>query len=114
MAICNGTDSFRGSIPNGFFCAGSLDGTRDACFGDSGGGLICSGQIAGIVSFGFGCARINFPGAYVDVASYNRKNRNLVLLILHKFPLIFIDWIQDCLQSTVPHDEIPRPPLQAK
>lgn len=37
------------------------------------GGLICHGQIAGIVSFGFGCARINFPGAYVDVAAYNRK-----------------------------------------
>jgi len=29
MQRCNGTDSFRGSIPNGFFCAGTMEGGRD-------------------------------------------------------------------------------------
>lgn len=75
LAQCNLT--FQGTIPLGHFCAGTLDGMRDACFGDSGGGLICSGQIAGIVSFGFGCGRPRFPGVYVDVAQFNRKLRFL-------------------------------------
>lgn len=74
----------------GHICAGVLDGSRDACFGDSGGALICEGQISGVVSFGFGCARRNFPGAYVDVAQYNH-------------------WIQECMASTVAHENIPQP-----
>lgn len=73
QAACNNT--FRGSIPHGHFCAGSLDGTRDACFGDSGGALICNGQASGIVSFGFGCARVGFPGAYVDISEFNRESK---------------------------------------
>lgn len=62
MGFCNGTQSYHGTVPIGTLCAGAIDGSRDACFGDSGGGLICNGQIAGIVSFGFGCGRRNFPG----------------------------------------------------
>lgn len=90
MNFCNGSQSYHGSIPPNFICAGTLDGSRDACFGDSGGGLICNNQIAGIVSFGFGCGRRNFPGAYADVSQFN-------------------SWIQECLASNVPHEELPRP-----
>lgn len=90
MEFCNGTQSFHGSIPIGFICAGSPDGSRDACFGDSGGGLICNGAIAGIVSFGFGCGRRNFPGAYIDVSQWNH-------------------WIQECLSWDGPPEAIPRP-----
>ena len=92
LDFCNGSLSFHGAIPHGTFCAGSLDGSRDACFGDSGGGLMCSGQIAGIVSFGFGCGRRNFPGAYVDVSQFNH-------------------WIQESLAWDGPNQEIPRPPV---
>lgn len=49
-------------------CAG-LSG-RDACEGDSGGGLICDGQLAGIVSWGNGCGDDHYPGVYADVRVY--------------------------------------------
>lgn len=47
MNFCNGSNSYNGRIPTNFLCAGSMDGSRDACFGDSGGGLMCQNQIAG-------------------------------------------------------------------
>lgn len=39
--------------------------------GDSGGGLICDNLLAGVVSFGNGCALPNYPGIYTDVSVYN-------------------------------------------
>ena len=59
--------------------------------GDSGGGLVCNNQVAGVVSFGYGCGRRNFPGAYADVAQYAA-------------------FIQNALTSNLPHEEIPTPP----
>ncbi|KAG5674021.1 hypothetical protein PVAND_004013 [Polypedilum vanderplanki] len=93
IEFCNGTNSYNGNIPTFSFCAGTVDGSRDACFGDSGGGLICNNQIAGVVSFGFGCGRRNFPGVYVAVSPFNL-------------------WIQECINSNLPHEEIPRPPVR--
>ncbi|ENN83297.1 hypothetical protein YQE_00344, partial [Dendroctonus ponderosae] len=48
-------------------CAGSPYGGRDACQGDSGGPLIVDNVLIGIVSWGAGCARPNFPGVYANV-----------------------------------------------
>lgn len=68
--ICNGTSSYNGFIKNGMFCAGDVQGYRDACQGDSGGPLVCNGQLAGIVSNGKDCGLAAYPGIYADVAYY--------------------------------------------
>ncbi|XP_017889338.1 trypsin-3-like [Ceratina calcarata] len=57
-------------FPMGMMCAGYEDGHKDACQGDSGGGMICNGVLAGVVSGGYGCARPGYPGIYSDVYYY--------------------------------------------
>lgn len=51
-------------------CAGR--GGRDACTGDSGGPLVVRGKLAGVVSFGRGCARPDEPGVYTRLANYRQ------------------------------------------
>ncbi|CAG9764483.1 unnamed protein product [Ceutorhynchus assimilis] len=51
-------------------CAGLTEGGRDSCQGDSGGPLVVNGKLAGIVSFGGGCARPGVPGVYASVPGY--------------------------------------------
>ncbi|XP_047427796.1 transmembrane protease serine 9-like [Mugil cephalus] len=64
-----------GSITDNMVCAGLREGGRDSCQGDSGGPLVIKQNNlwiqAGIVSFGIGCARPNFPGVYTRVSQYN-------------------------------------------
>ncbi|KAI4459622.1 polyserase-related [Holotrichia oblita] len=55
------------NITDSMLCAGYTVGGRDACQGDSGGPLTANGQLIGIVSWGEGCARANFPGVYASV-----------------------------------------------
>uniref|UniRef100_A0A182Y362 Peptidase S1 domain-containing protein n=1 Tax=Anopheles stephensi TaxID=30069 RepID=A0A182Y362_ANOST len=59
-------------VPGGTFCAGSFAGGVDACQGDSGGPLVCDGTLYGVVSFGWGCGRSQFPGVYTDVFVHRR------------------------------------------
>ena len=55
-------------LPPGQVCAVSENGGKDACQGDSGGPLVINGRLAGIVSWGIGCAEKNHPGVYTEVA----------------------------------------------
>lgn len=49
-------------------CAG-VEG-RDSCDGDSGGPAVYKNQLVGIISWGMGCGRPEFPGVYTLVSKY--------------------------------------------
>ncbi|XP_037916198.1 trypsin delta-like [Hermetia illucens] len=59
----------EGKIYPNMICAGDDIGGKDACQGDSGGPLTVGGTLVGIVSWGYGCARPDYPGVYVRVAN---------------------------------------------
>ncbi|CAD7089403.1 unnamed protein product [Hermetia illucens] len=54
----------------GMICAFYPGGGKDACQGDSGGPMVVGDKQIGIVSWGQGCARAEYPGVYTDVAYY--------------------------------------------
>ncbi|XP_044262847.1 serine proteinase stubble isoform X1 [Tribolium madens] len=62
-------------IPDIFLCAGHENGGRDSCQGDSGGPLQVKGKdghyfLAGIISWGIGCAEANLPGVCTRISKF--------------------------------------------
>lgn len=95
---CNDRVAYNGTVKDEMVCAGFAGEPRDSCQGDSGGPLTVSVQgkrrLAGVVSWGEGCARPNRYGVYTRAARY-------------------VGWIADCqgkkstcytLQTTTTND----------
>lgn len=65
---------YGNSITAGSLCAGYAEGGKDTCQGDSGGPLVLptatGWELAGITSFGNGCAQPGFYGVYTRVAAF--------------------------------------------
>ena len=64
------------AVTGSMLCAG--DTGKDACQGDSGGPLVCSSHndgnfdlLCGLVSWGLGCGRENYPGVYTELAYFS-------------------------------------------
>ncbi|MCG7985260.1 MAG: trypsin-like serine protease [Candidatus Thiodiazotropha lotti] len=77
QCVVNYLDNDGTEITDNMICAGSTDGTKDSCNGDSGGPLMAlDGEnklnLLGIVSFGSieGCANASLPGVYTRVSRY--------------------------------------------
>ncbi|XP_015399937.1 coagulation factor VII [Panthera tigris] len=70
------------AITENMFCAGYLDGSKDACKGDSGGPHATRFQgtwyLTGIVSWGEGCAAEGHFGVYTRVSQYIEWLRRLM------------------------------------
>ncbi|CAD0198687.1 unnamed protein product [Chrysodeixis includens] len=64
---CNRLVGNGNGITTRMFCAGLPEGGKDTCQGDSGGPAVVNSLLAGVTSFGYGCARANSPGVYTRI-----------------------------------------------
>ncbi|ALC38837.1 CG31954 [Drosophila busckii] len=68
--LCGEKYKQYGGVTERMICAGYLEeGGKDACQGDSGGPMVNeAGVLVGVVSWGYGCAKPQYPGVYARVA----------------------------------------------
>ncbi len=71
---CNSSIAYNGRITANMLCAGYSSGGKDSCQGDSGGPFVVpngsSWKLAGVVSWGDGCAAANKYGVYVRLNNF--------------------------------------------
>ncbi|QNP69400.1 serine protease [Streptomyces roseirectus] len=69
----SGCGSAYGSdfVRSDMVCAGYTSGGTDSCQGDSGGPLLIGGVLAGITSWGEGCAKAGYPGVYTRLTTFS-------------------------------------------
>ncbi|KAF6376175.1 coagulation factor VII [Rhinolophus ferrumequinum] len=83
-------------VTENMFCAGYLDGSKDACKGDSGGPHATKFQstwyLTGIVSWGVGCAAKGHIGVYTRVSQYT-------------------EWLHKLMSSKAPSEGLLRAPF---
>ncbi|XP_067131368.1 testisin-like [Centruroides vittatus] len=76
------SSTYRISVSNKHVCAGTLQGGKGTCKGDSGGPLTCVKNhrhyLIGLTSFGSNCAKPNFPDVYTNVAVYLNWIRSIM------------------------------------
>ncbi|XP_013175875.1 PREDICTED: trypsin CFT-1-like [Papilio xuthus] len=71
QATCRQRYAERREVTGNMLCSGWLDvGGRDQCQGDSGGPLIHNNVVVGVCSWGYECARAEYPGVNTRVSSY--------------------------------------------
>ena len=58
-------------VKSDMVCAGYTSGGVDTCQGDSGGPLLVGGVLAGITSWGEGCAEAGYPGVYTRLTTFS-------------------------------------------
>lgn len=58
-------------VKSDMVCAGYSSGGVDTCQGDSGGPLLIGGVLAGITSWGEGCAEAGYPGVYTRLTTFS-------------------------------------------
>ncbi len=74
LALAQANTAYNMTLTQDQLAAGVAAGGKDSCQGDSGGPLIVMNgtepMLAGIVSWGSGCARANTPGLYARMSSF--------------------------------------------
>lgn len=85
-------EAYGSLLRDGMTCAGYADGGMDSCSGDSGGPLMVTDngevKLAGIVSWGRGCARANAYGVYTNIP-------------------FFMDWVMEHLSRHDNNSNVP-------
>ncbi|GAB2968875.1 serine protease [Streptomyces pseudoechinosporeus] len=67
---CSSTYGSR-FVASDMVCAGYTQGGVDTCQGDSGGPFVIGGRLAGITSWGDGCADAGVPGVYTRLTTFS-------------------------------------------
>jgi secreted trypsin-like serine protease len=84
--VCNEPIAYDGRVLDDMICAGFTGGGGDSCQGDSGGPIDARKDgkpvLAGVVSWGEGCARTNKVGVYTRVTRFG-------------------DWVAACVQDPI-------------